>query len=756
MRVGTDALRLGRRGADHKGMETLPVAAEGNDVAAWAAHGRLGAAVTTTGVASSSLYALMKYGGTLPAGLALLLAIAPVVTGFAFARVPWARLLAGGRGLRLFTAASVATITSIGILGVLDGGVKSPLLLWLFPALAYAAVGYRPREVLAIGLYAMATVGAVALVSDDRLWAGSELAAVVLVVHVVNARLVSGNSRAQRRLLERASGRLRHLADHDPLTGCGNRRALEARAAALSVAEPDGPHCLLLLDVDHFKAVNDRLGHAAGDRALQRVAGALRSTVRQSDLVARFGGEEFAVMLPGLDVQAAGRLAERLRVAVASAGTDPQLTASFGLAPLTSGPAGLDVALRDADIALYQAKNAGRNQVWGPLGPVVGREAPHPPARPTRHGGSALVERAGLDREELVAGRPLHFWIAQARIAAFLPGLTGVFCLAYAVLRDRGHGGALIAVVAVSTATVTTMGLLPWERIIRRTGLAVFFAWSVVDLVTILAIAALDGGAGSPLALLVYPTALFIGTSYGRRHVVAFITGVWLALAAAVLTRGGVARALVEALALGALTATTIRFAERQRDGVAREQAMADRLRELVNTDAVTGLLSRPAFLERAATLHGAGPSVVCIVDLDHFKQLNDEYGHSMGDQVLTSVGAALRLAVDETRGVVGRLGGEEFGVVLPSNPATRPNALQAGERLRHAVANSDAAVPVRASVGVTSTIATTSLDAALARADEALYRAKQAGRDRVCEHGPGVLRTPIETSGPTEARSWQ
>jgi diguanylate cyclase (GGDEF)-like protein len=105
---------------------------------------------------------------------------------------------------------------------------------------------------------------------------------------------------------------------------------------------------------------------------------------------------------------------------------------------------------------------------------------------------------------------------------------------------------------------------------------------------------------------------------------------------------------------------------------------------------------------------------------------------------------------------VVGRLGGEDFGVVLPSNPATRPNALQAGERLRHAVANSDAAVPVRASVGVTSTIATTSLDAALARADEALYRAKQAGRDRVCEHGPGVLRTPIETSGPTEARSWQ
>lgn len=171
-------------------MRTRPAAAEEDDVAAWADHGRLGAAITTAAVAGSSLYALMTFDGSLPAGLALLLVIAPVVTALALTRVPWARLVAGGRGPRLFTAASVATITSIGVLGVLDGGVESPLLLWLFPALAFAAVGYRPREVLVVGLYAGVTVGAVALVSEDRLWAGSGLAAVMLTVHVVNAWLV--------------------------------------------------------------------------------------------------------------------------------------------------------------------------------------------------------------------------------------------------------------------------------------------------------------------------------------------------------------------------------------------------------------------------------------------------------------------------------------------------------------------------------------------------------------------------------------
>lgn len=93
------------------GMRSRPAVAREDDIAAWAAHGRLGATMTTAAVAGSSLFTLMTSDGTLALGLVLLLAIAPVVTAVAFAIVPWARLVAGGRGPRLFTAWSVVTIT---------------------------------------------------------------------------------------------------------------------------------------------------------------------------------------------------------------------------------------------------------------------------------------------------------------------------------------------------------------------------------------------------------------------------------------------------------------------------------------------------------------------------------------------------------------------------------------------------------------------------------------------------------------------
>ena len=169
---------------------------------------------------------------------------------------------------------------------------------------------------------------------------------------------------------DKAYARLDALARTDPLTGLANRRAfLEHAQAFLSAAARSGaPLALLLLDIDRFKAVNDRFGHGAGDAVLRAVAAALRGAIRVEDLPVRWGGEEFAVLLPGTDLPAAVALAERLRAAVRDGVPHPaggRVTVSIGAARLGLGPpdAALDAALRIADAALYRAKASGRDRV---------------------------------------------------------------------------------------------------------------------------------------------------------------------------------------------------------------------------------------------------------------------------------------------------------------------------------------------------------------------------------------------------------
>jgi len=170
---------------------------------------------------------------------------------------------------------------------------------------------------------------------------------------------------------------LRQQSIHDALTGLYNRRFLEeslqrevARFERQRMDDPNASLALLMLDVDHFKLFNDRFGHQTGDLVLKEVARVLRERVRESDLVARFGGEEFSVVLPDIDRAGAVALAEQLRHAVEhislSTGTHEVASVSISIGvtvltqPGTSSPADL---LRAADRALYEAKRRGRNQV---------------------------------------------------------------------------------------------------------------------------------------------------------------------------------------------------------------------------------------------------------------------------------------------------------------------------------------------------------------------------------------------------------
>ena len=168
----------------------------------------------------------------------------------------------------------------------------------------------------------------------------------------------------------RLVNRLRHLSQHDSLTGLLNRRAIEQCLAreAHRLQRFNEPFSVLLVDIDHFKRINDLLGHAAGDEVLRQVAQTLAGEAREVDRVARYGGEEFCVLLPNTEHEGAMQAAERLRAAVHGQeitwGEDTVgVTISTGVACATRPDEPLDALLRRADEALYRAKAQGRNRV---------------------------------------------------------------------------------------------------------------------------------------------------------------------------------------------------------------------------------------------------------------------------------------------------------------------------------------------------------------------------------------------------------
>lgn len=166
--------------------------------------------------------------------------------------------------------------------------------------------------------------------------------------------------------LNEAQGELRRLADTDPLTGLSNRRSFFAEAKEV-VEGGQRPCALLVLDADHFKDLNDNYGHAVGDAALISIADVLRSSFRSSDLICRVGGEEFAVLLPGISIEQATKMAQRLVDSVA----DSPLTIGNAIITysVSCGVAGaraneeLSEFFKRADDAMYAAKRFGRNRV---------------------------------------------------------------------------------------------------------------------------------------------------------------------------------------------------------------------------------------------------------------------------------------------------------------------------------------------------------------------------------------------------------
>jgi diguanylate cyclase (GGDEF)-like protein len=184
--------------------------------------------------------------------------------------------------------------------------------------------------------------------------------------------------------LVKAQDALRWEATRDGLTGLWNRTAvLEILERELQRSERHGlPVGVIMADIDHFKAINDSRGHAAGDKALEIIASEIGAVVRPYDSVGRYGGEEFLIVAPGCGPHATWELAERIRAYVSSCsivagGTSLKLSLSLGFAAGSSS-ADMERLLHDADTALYQAKNAGRDRVEPSLGQPAPSATPMP------------------------------------------------------------------------------------------------------------------------------------------------------------------------------------------------------------------------------------------------------------------------------------------------------------------------------------------------------------------------------------------
>ncbi len=209
------------------------------------------------------------------------------------------------------------------------------------------------------------------VIHKDLLWnmvdASHEFSKNLLIV-------LSERVRSHNRFIAQSIGDWRKFEKHattDALTGLGNRHAMEEsfpREVGRCTQDSD-PVSLIMIDVDEFKSFNDKFGHVAGDRALSAVAKVLGKQFRPRDLLVRYGGDEFAVLLPGMNESEAMQIADRVRTAVSGSTESSQdslikipVRISMGVAELRNH-GGFEALLKDADAALYRAKNAGRNTV---------------------------------------------------------------------------------------------------------------------------------------------------------------------------------------------------------------------------------------------------------------------------------------------------------------------------------------------------------------------------------------------------------
>ncbi len=267
----------------------------------------------------------------------------------------------------------------------ITGPARGAVILILLPALIYAAFALTQRQSRILTVTALLMLGSVMLFKasndparyDPRVEGMHMLFTMIVMATVWSVSKIFGRVRErlqqQRSELSKALERIQLLATRDELTGLTNRRAASQRMREELALIPrrsqqeQSAFAVVLLDIDHFKRVNDTFGHAAGDEVLRRFASVIESQVRVGELLSRWGGEEFLLVLPGSSEHAALKVSERLRVRLAcesfgDIAPDLNITFSAGVACCREGD-GVDDTVARADRALYEAKGSGRDRI---------------------------------------------------------------------------------------------------------------------------------------------------------------------------------------------------------------------------------------------------------------------------------------------------------------------------------------------------------------------------------------------------------
>ena len=649
-----------------------------------------------------------------------------------------------GRGLSRLTVHGVLTM-ALAVVAVAvwcgHGGTTALAGLGYFAWLPLVAFAYLPHReavphLVAAGALCIALVLATVAVTPVG-------CALDVVGTIAAGSLTAGYFRS---LLLRTS-----IEDH--LTGLPNRQALPAilEREAAGATRTGAPLAIAVLDLDRFKEVNDSAGHHAGDSVLRAAADTWSRILDPEASLARYGGDEFVAVMPGLTASQAVVVVDDLR----RAGGHP---CSAGVAEWRPGEA-VDTALARADAALYRAKREGRGRVIqahdtdvsavagpgtarpdtallaalgsdgadGDVGPAH-TTAPAPPAATTATAVRTRTGRAAAGRPSPTADRVVRL----VRVMGMLYVAAGAIYLPQIAFDPIP--GTRVAPAAAITAAALVVGAAVaagarW--LARHVGMAAIHIGLVVGMVAVAtgSILARSGPEGI-VALGIFAWIWMYAFTVFSWRLAAF----YCALGSA-FTVGYVISTVSQNTAgvaiLTVYTAAGIGVLVGHLNQVLQHQA---------RIDAVTGLPNRAA-LERelarsvAASTRTGTPLALAVIDLDHFKDVNDSSGHHAGDALLRRFADEWRRGVRPTD-LLFRYGGDEFVLLLPG--CALDEAATLVERLR-------AAAPGPCSIGVVERRTGDSADSLVARADSALYAAKEAGRDRVATAGDGPRRVPPE-----------